>query len=184
MAPPHHARRSIRLPGWDYSSAGVYFVTICAFRRAMLFGEIRGAKMVPNAIGVTIEQTWHELPNRFPSLALDAFVLMPNHLHGIIVLHRKKRAEINSAPTADQPPLTLGRVIQSFKSFACFRVRQQTGRVVPLWQRNYFEHVVRSGKSLTAIQRYISENPARWEFDLENPIAARQRNLSAEPWEV
>jgi REP element-mobilizing transposase RayT len=177
-------RRSIHLAGYDYSSAGVYFVTICAFRRAMLFGEIRGAKMISNVLGGIIEATWSDLPNRLPSVALDAFAIMPNHLHGIVVLHRKKRAETSSAPTTDKPSVTLARVIQTFKSIARLRVKQQSGRAVPLWQRGYFEHIVRSGKALRAIQRYIWENPARWRFDRENPQAMLPSNLTAEPWEV
>ncbi len=178
------ARRSIRLAGYDYSSAGVYFVTICAFRRAALFGEICDAKMVPNSIGAVAEKTWRELPNRFPSVALDALVVMPNHLHGIIVLHKKKRAETSSAPTAEKPTVTLARVIQTFKSIARMQVRKQLGRASPLWQRGYYEHIVRSGNALTAIQRYIHENPARWEFDRENPQANLPPNFPAEPWEV
>ncbi len=177
-------RRSIRLAGYDYSTAGVYFVTICASRRAMLFGEIRGARFVPNAIGAVVEKTWCELPNRFPSVALDAFVLMPNHLHGLIVLYKKKRAEINSAPTTEKPSVSLARLVQSFKSLTRMQARKQLGRANPLWQRDYYEHVVRNENALTAIQRYIHENPARWDFDRENPRLKLRPNLSAEPWEV
>jgi len=177
-------RRSIRLAGYDYSSAGAYFVTICAFHRAMLFGEICGAKMIPSILGAIIEATWGDLPNRLPSVALDAFAVMPNHLHGIVVLHREKRAETSSAPTTEKPSVTLARVVRTFKSIARLQVKQQIGRALPLWQRGYFEHIVRSGKALRAIQRYIWENPARWEFDRENPQAMLPSILTAEPWEV
>jgi len=180
----HTRRRSIRLTGYDYSGAGVYFVTICSFRQAMLFGEIRGARMMANAIGTIVEATWSELPNRFPSIALDAFAIMPNHLHGIIVLHREMRAETSSAPTNPSRIGTLAHVVQEFKSLAYMRVRRQLGRAGGLWQRNYYEHIVRSGRTLNAIRRYISENPVRWEFDRENPRAKVPGNRSVESWEI
>jgi len=184
-------RRSIRLAGYDYSSSGVYFVTICAFRRMMLFGEIRDAKMIPHAVGALVVAAWYELPNRFPTVTLDAFALMPNHLHGIIALHKKNRAEASgtsaeadSAPPNSNPTPTLAHVVRTFKSLAYAAVRRRLRRTSPMWQRNYYEHIIRPGNDLTAIQRYVWENPSRWQFDRENPQAILQANPALEPWQI
>jgi putative transposase len=175
--------RSIRLAGYDYSSDGVYFVTICAFRRAKLFGEIRNAKMIPNPIGALIRTVWYELPKVLPGLATDAFAIMPNHLHGILVLLNKPRAcQIPATTNSNQTP-ALARIVQTFKSLAHARVKRHLRRTAPLWQRNYYGHIVRTGKSLTAVQRYIWENPLRWQFDRENPRSNLPVDLPA-PWQV
>ncbi len=94
----------------------------------MLFGGIRRTKIFPGAIGAIVEAAWRELPHGLPSVAIDAFAIMPDHLHGIVVLRKKKRAETSSAPTADNPSLTLARVVHAFKSTARMQVGRQTGR--------------------------------------------------------
>ncbi len=151
-----HSRRSIRLKDYDYSQQGAYFVTICTRNGQCLFGEIVTGTMRPNESGELIQGLWCELPNRYANLDLDAFVLMPNHLHGIIVL-------------TDQAP-TLARVVRTFKSISAIllnRLLSRTGR--PVWQRNYYEHIIRNERSLNAVREYILNNPARWSDDPENP---------------
>lgn len=167
-------RRSVRLAGYNYSLQGAYFVTICVQDRLCLFGTIAGDQVELNEAGRMVHDEWEALPERFPAVLLDAFVIMPNHLHGIIVI-RNPREESGEAEVAQRP--ALGAIIQAFKSLSTV----QYGRHVKsegwpryrkrLWQRSYYEHVIRSGKDLERIRRYIADNPAGWSTDQENPDA-------------
>jgi REP element-mobilizing transposase RayT len=172
--PEKHHRRSIRLKGYDYSGSGAYFVTICTQNRACLFGAVRNGAVELNQVGEIAESAWNELPARFLSVGLDAFVVMPNHVHGIIivgaqfiappnVLGKSKQAVMNPAPT-------LGEMVRVYKAVSTRFIRQ-TGIQNFAWQRNYYEHVIRSEEALHRIRQYIVDNPARWEFDRENPNA-------------
>ena len=144
-------RRSIRLQGFDYSQAGAYFITICTHNRALFLQAERVQEVVRSA--------WHDLPLRFPSVVLDEFVIMPNHVHGIISL----RGAASSAPT-------LGRVVRAFKSVSAIAANKALGRSgQPFWQHNYYEHVIRDEEELNAVRRYIRENPLKWSDDPDNP---------------
>jgi REP element-mobilizing transposase RayT len=131
--PQYHHRRSIRLPGYEYTQPGVYFVTLCTHERACCFGAVVDGMMQRNNLGSVVKSVWHALPRRFASVRLDAFVVMPNHLHGLVVPRKINR--LRCAPGA------------------------------PVWQRNYYEHIVRHEREWHAIRRYIAENPARWAED-------------------
>jgi len=195
--PDRHHRRSIRLAGYDYSKAGAYFVAICAQNRECLFGDVADGAMRMNGAGRMVEMAWNELPTRFPNTELDAFVVMPNHIHGIIVFVGAGLAlplnalpigmgaaysmgAANSAPT--NPPThgdgaganTLGNVIGAFKSLASLRINRLLHRTGAVWQRNYFEHIIRDGDSMNRIQEYIANNPLRWTQDRENPATVPQ----------
>jgi putative transposase len=166
---PAGHRRSLRLKGYDYTRAGAYFVTICAQDKACLFGSVVGGCMCLNDAGHMLILLWNDIPARFAEVELDAFVVMPNHLHGIIVLpDAANRAATRAAPT-------LSDVVAAFKSVTTVHyIRGVKTRAWPafrrrLWQRNYYEHVVRDDKELDRIRRYIDENPARWALDDENP---------------
>lgn len=163
-------RKSLRVKGYDYATAGVYFVTVCTYHRAQFFGRIEGAQMHLNALGRIVRHCWYSLRERFPSIELDAFIVMPNHIHGVVVLYKS----IGAKPT-------LATVVQAFKSLSAIAVNRALGRTGRLWQRNYFEHVVRSGRAHDAIFRYIYENPARWQFDRENPFGHRKPRSGALP---
>jgi REP element-mobilizing transposase RayT len=163
-----HNRHSIRLQGYDYSQAGAYYVTMCAWQRRSLFGAIKGGIMCPNGLGALIESEWNRIPEH-AAAELDAFVLMPNHLHGIIVL---VGAGQRPAPTAARfghvPTGSLGVVVGQFKS----RVTKQVMRLWPawghpIWQRNYYEHVIRNEKEWNSIRNYVGGNPIQWEADRE-----------------
>lgn len=145
-------RRSIRLPGHDYSLPGEYFVTICTRRRAPTLAEPQ--------VNDIVQTTWHELAERFPGVVLDAFVIMPNHIHGIIVFPE----DLGAMPGAP----TLGRVVQWFKTWVTRRAHE-AGCTDFAWLRNYYEHIVRTPEALETIRHYIRENPERWEQDAENP---------------
>jgi putative transposase len=162
-------RRSLRLKGYDYTHAGAYFVTIRAQDQACLFGKVVSGCMCLNDAGHMLARLWNDIPARFMDIEIDAFVVMPNHLHGIIVLPDAADGATKKAAPA------LGEVVAAFKSATTVHyIRGVKTRAWPafrrrLWQRNYYEHVVRDDKALDRIRQYIDENPARWAFDDENP---------------
>ena len=182
-----HYRRSVRLKDYDYSQTGAYFVTVCTHNRECLFGEVADGEMILNDAGRMVRSVWNELPTRFPGLELDAFVVMPNHVHGIIVIHGRSESRIrpddchnpNLGDHKDRPYGTtagsLGRIIQAFKSVVTHEyvmgIRQQ--RWTPfqgrLWQRNYYEHIIRNDDELNQTREYITQNQMQWELDEENP---------------
>jgi putative transposase len=162
-----HRRGSIRLQGYDYAQPGAYFVTICTVQRECVLGEISGGSMQLSEAGKLVAEVWATLPIYFSSVRLDAFVIMPNHLHGIICL----QGALSPPPEqeAERPP-ALGQVVRVFKSLSARAANQLTDRGgQPFWQRNYYEHVIRTEASLATIRRYIESNPARWVDDPENP---------------
>jgi putative transposase len=179
-------RRSVRLKGYDYSRAGAYFVTICVQNRECLFGRIEGGQMVSNDGGVMIRTVWNEIPPHYPGIEIDAFVIMPNHIHGIMVIvgaaprgRPDYGNEMNGQPRGVAPTLSLPDVVHRFKTMTTKRyadgVKQHgwppfTGK---LWQRNYYEHIIRNENELNRIREYIVGNPARWALDRENPQNAQ-----------
>ncbi len=178
--PGKHRRRSIRLPGYDYGQAGAYFVTICTQHRTCLFGDVLDRAMRLNALGHTVQAVWDALPIHYPHVYLDAFVVMPNHVHGIIALLDESAvgADFKSAPTETRH--SLPEIVRAFKTFSARRINERSNTVgQPVWQRNYYEHVIRDEPSLSRIRQYIAENPARWPVDRENPTA-----LTPEPENV
>jgi REP element-mobilizing transposase RayT len=157
-------RKSLRLKGYDYHRDGWYFVTVCVLGRTHLLGEIDEVGMHLSAAGKMVQEIWDQIPARFPQVELDERVVMPNHLHGILVL-------TNGHGVIER---ALGDIIGAFKSISTDAyipgVRQQgwqrfDGR---LWQRNDYEHVIRDGQSLRRIQEYIRGNPQGWGDDPEN----------------
>ena len=190
-------RRSIRLKGYDYAQQGAYFITVCTQRRASLFGEIIDNKMQPNEAGDMVVEEWDALSMRYRGVHLDAFALMPNHIHAVLFLAPEENVGAGLVPapgsvtcnvgaTTRVAP-TLGDVIGAFKSITTVRyARGVETRGWPrfsqrLWQRNYYEHVVRDYESLQRIREYIAENPACWDLDGENPRAKRSGSKD-EPW--
>lgn len=183
-ATDRHHRRSIRLKGYDYSQAGAYFVTVCAQDRECFFGDIVDGEIQLNNAGQMVQDVWHNLPVKYPDIETDEFVVMPNHVHGIIVMrHDNCRGEVSSPifvspiPTMKQggetPPLqkrTLGNIVAYFK----YQTTKQINRIrntpgVPLWQRNYYEHIIRNEEEMNRICEYIIENPIKWTEDEDNP---------------
>ena len=240
--PERHHRRSIRLKGWDYRWPGAYFVTIVTHGRQLLFGEVEGGEVVLSLCGRVVKTTWQRLPRHFTNVELDLFVVMPNHLHGIVwILDRgdglvevsPKSAEAEKADTADELRTagkasgerprpdgergsdvadgarhsqrgqqaregradkdgmlqrsvsrgmprpydpegvksgSLGAVLGNLKSVAARRInRMRPTPAVPVWQRGYYERIIRNERELEAIRQYILDNPTRWDEDAENP---------------
>lgn len=215
-------RRSIRLRGYDYSQPGAYFITIVARDRACLFGEVVDGKMWLNDAGRMIGQTWEEIPSSYPGVETYAFVIMPNHIHGVIILvgagpracpYTYTNPQTNSptkphtcpeSPTKPQgigqpqgtgqpqgvaPTMSLPDVVHRFKTLTTKRyidgVKSRGWLPFPgrLWQRNYYEHVIRNDESLERIRQYITENPLQWVMDRENTnvVAACRVTLQRAP---
>ena len=173
--PGQHHRCSIRLRGYDYATAGVYFVTVCTEGRACLFGGVVGDGVRLNGTGRIVLDEWNKTAKMRSRVVLDQFVVMPNHIHGIVVfmdgrgtLPRAPAVERFGKPTSDSIPT----VIRLFKAATTKKINTHRGTPgAVVWQRNYYEHVIRNGDSLDRIRRYIADNPARWAFDRENPDA-------------
>ena len=159
--PEIHHRRSIRLHGHDYSQAGAYFVTVCTHNHDLLL-QFEAAQ-------AAVLSVWHALPLRFPTVVLDEFVIMSNHVHGIIILRgAASRAPKESGAASSAP--TLGRVVRAYKSVSAVEANRILGRTgQPFWQSNYYEHIVRSDHELDHIRQYIRENPINWDQAPNNP---------------
>ena len=211
--PDSHHRRSIRLKAYDYSTAGAYFVTIVTQERLCLFGDVTDGEAQLTNAGEMIQQIWHAIPDRFPTIEMDEFVVMPNHVHGILIIHSDVgaslvgaqevthtktthspvgaslvgalpadrarstdggRATTRVAPTEDGP-MTLGEVVGAYKSLTTHQYGKgvETHGWPPfnkrLWQRNYYERVIRDARELDKAREYIANNPMQWELDAENP---------------
>jgi REP element-mobilizing transposase RayT len=203
--PLRHHRRSTRLQNFDYSDEGPYFVTICVHERRCLFGDVVVGEMRLNAIGRAIEEEWKRLPERFSRVVLDEFVVMPNHLHGLLGICGPGRGEACLRPVSVADPKrssgnaegedklrpygtmsdSLGRVVQAFKSLTTnvYIAGVKTGGWPRfnkhLWQPNYYDHIVRNNRALDLIRDYIFTNPERWEADHENPLGDGSDELHA-----
>ncbi|HEX3050154.1 MAG TPA: transposase [Aggregatilineaceae bacterium] len=178
--PEIHHRRSIRLQPYDYAQAGAYFVTICTVGRACWLGEVVGGEMRLSALGQIVEREWLRTPTICPQVELDAYVIMPNHFHAVLLLTDVGaycNTPLQHAPDTTQslqsPSQTLGAIIRGFKGATTKQInllRQTPG--ASFWQRNYYEHIIRDEHDLAEIRRYIEFNPGCWADDAENP--ARQ----------
>lgn len=166
--PTIRRRRSIRLKGYDYRQPGAYFVTICTHRGASLFGEVIDGQVVLNAIGRIALDSWEWLATQYDYVDLDEYVIMPNHMHGILMITVDGRGSSRTASTNTRKPL--GRLIGAFKTVSTKstnQLRNTPGQ--PVWQRNYYEHVIRSNNALNRIRAYIHYNPAKWHLDPYRP---------------
>ena len=184
--PQKHQRRSIRLKGYDYSQEGVYFVTICTYNGVLLFED--------EAIRTTAEGCWLEIPDHFTTVELDEWVVMPNHLHGILAVVDDGRGTACRTPsgidreapiirrgdrlgrpyTPNRPhgpaPGSIGAIVGQFKSIVTKRINQMRNTPgAAVWQRNYYEHVIRNEDELNRLRQYILDNPVQWEMDENNP---------------
>lgn len=177
-----HRRRSIRLKDYDYSQESAYFVTICTHNRACILGDAVNGEMRLNEYANIVNEYWREIPSHFSNVVIDDFIIMPNHIHGIIVLTDIRRGGVAppNAKGTETVPLrkcTLGQVVAYFKyqtTKSIDRIRNTPG--APLWQRNYYEHIIRNQNDLDEIREYITNNPLKWELDRENPS-----NVGARP---
>jgi putative transposase len=202
-------RRSIRLQGYDYTRAGAYFITICAENRVCLFGDITNGEMVLNSFGEIASSRWHAIPERFRHVGVDEFVVMPNHIHGIMIIdavgaplagaldiagagtrnssnetypptpdddaaETNNRTTGNDRATARVAP-TVGDIVGGYKSICVYEClvwinnHDENRKLGKLWQRNYWEHIIRDEIELNRIREYIRNNPVQWREDRLNP---------------
>jgi REP element-mobilizing transposase RayT len=165
-------RRSVRQPAFDYAQPGAYFFTIVTRDRVALFGTIEDERMIANPLGEVVMDEWQRTTLLRPEIELDAFVVMPNHVHGIIWI--RDRASMDAQGSTRSfgkiEPHSLSSIVRGFKAACTKRANQIRGTAsMPLWQRNYYEHVIRNERELANIRRYVVENPLRWAIDHENP---------------
>jgi len=166
-------RRSIRLQGYDYSQAGAYFITICTHNRECVLGEMVDGKINLLSIGNIAHQFLVEIPKHFKNVELDEFAVMPNHVHGIIIINSDvgvQKFEFLQKENQFQHIISasIGSIIRTFKS-AVTHWCKENGYENFRWQRNYYEHIIRNEDNLYLIREYIQNNPLKWEFDEENP---------------
>ena len=151
-------RKQTRVPGFDYASGGAYFVTICTFNRGRILGTVADSAIRLSDAGTIVAEEWLNLRETFPSVTLDEHVVMPNHLHGIITI---------STDASERQ--TLGTIVRKFKNASTHRVRRAcSDREMQLWQRNYYDHVVRCENDLNRIRSYIALNARHWNEDEHN----------------
>ena len=184
--PKKHHRRSIRLKGYDYTQKGAYYITIVTHQREHLFGEVVNGEMILNKFGLVAKQQWEKLTRRFKHVELVVFVIMPNHMHGIIfivdedgdaavgananpLLFRRAPTDEHTEKFGKPVKGSIPTIIRSYKSAVALRINLMRGtKGLPVWQGNYYEHVIRNEKDLQAKSDYILGNPMNWENDDEN----------------
>ena len=171
---PHkHHRRSIRLKGYDYTNDGSYFLTICVQNMQCVLGEVVNGEMVLSPYGKIVAETWVWLAEQYDYVSLGAWVVMPNHLHGIVTFGR---GGSRTAPTRTVPPAEkrkpLGRLIGAFKTVSTKKINNLRDTPdVRFWQRDFYEHIIRNEREYQAIQTYIYNNPMQWQADKLHPDA-------------
>lgn len=175
---------STRLKNWDYSDPGYYFVTLCTKGRICYFGRIVNSQIVLSEIGKIVFEEWKETEKKRRNVKLDSWIVMPNHIHGIIVITKKCEYPVETfrrnvstvrnvsgrdvSTTTKLKPNSLGSVIGQFKSVCTKKIRQM-GNDEFAWQSRFYDHIIRNGQSLNNIRQYIQYNPLRWEIDKNNP---------------
>jgi REP element-mobilizing transposase RayT len=173
--PKKHHRRSIRLSGYDYTQPGAYYITICTYKRQCWFGDVMNGKVHYNHLGYIAYSFWQALPRRFSHIELDVFVVMPNHLHGILIIcDRVNQIQANDLPKKEQfgKPVagSIPTVIRSFKAAVTKLINLMRKTLnPPVWQSNYYESIIRVETGLDNVRQYIINNPRQWEMDEENP---------------
>jgi REP element-mobilizing transposase RayT len=157
---------SARLREWDYSNPWWYYVTINTKEHEEYFGKIENGNMILNELGGKAEICWEEIPNHFPQVELDYFVIMPNHLHGIIIINTN--VETRHASSLQNKKLTLSNIVGSFKS-AVTKSAHEKGSINFSWQPRFYDRIIRNEKELFNIRKYIEQNPLKWELEKDNP---------------
>jgi REP-associated tyrosine transposase len=191
MISPYPQRCSMRLKAYDYRQIGAYFVTIGTNNKEHLFGEIEDGKMILNNLGEIVQKEWLRTPIIRTNIQIDECVIMPNHVHGIILIENESTKSPNSRgapsapvteltpapvtesiyvsiPTSTRTPGSLGSIIAGFKSAVTKKIKSACGEsYLPIWQRNYYEYIIRNDMKLKQCREYILQNPMKWNLDRE-----------------
>lgn len=178
ISPTRKPFRSVRLRGYDYTIGGAYFITICTHNRQNLFGEIEKEVVVLNGNGHIAVEEWLKTAVLRPNVILDEFIVMPNHVHGIVILNsersstaRRATTEIFGKPVVNSIPT----IVRAYKSAVTKQINDLRGTgAFPIWQRNYYEHVIRGEDDLNKVREYVRYNPSKWAEDEENPMNVRK----------
>ena len=179
----HPRHRAMRLHGYDYGQPGAYFVTICVQHRECLLGTITDGKMQLSEMGQFVIEYWERIPQHFPSVELDEYVIMPNHIHGIVAwgiteaissylvgARSPRPQENNKNHRSEVPSPSLGRIMAYFKYQSTKRINQHRDRQgTRMWQRDYYDHIIRDDADLQRLRQYIQNNPMKWELDQLHP---------------
>lgn len=167
--PDIHHRRSVRLTDAHYRD-GCYFITICTAQKLPLFGEIRSNICVLSPIGHIIEECWLQIPDHQPFVQLDAFVVMPNHLHAVLFIEQQNTLRESQRQFGTSQAGLLSNIVATFKAAVTRTVNREIGEPGgKIWQRGYFERIVRNSEAYHRIRAYILQNPENWDTDEENP---------------
>src|SRR5258706_4556210 len=180
--PNKHHRRSIRLRGYDYTTCGAYFVTTCIHRRECLLGTVLDGEMRLNDYGRAVEECWDAIPQHFAHVELDVSVVMPNHMHGIVVITAQSAVDspvVSDHKRPNGPPKgALGTIVGAFKAASAKRINQLCDNVgASVWQRDYYKHIIRDAVALDRIRAYIEANPARWAGEMLYPSLRLDREM-------
>ncbi len=163
------------MKGYDYSWPGAYFITICTYHRESIFGDVVNDKMILSEYGYDVGYVWYDLPNHNFNIELDRFVVMPNHIHGIIMI-KDMNVGIGSEPVPTKKQHGLPEIIRQLKTFSAKRINKKRNTIGWfVWQRNYYEHIVRNENELNQIREYVINNPFKWGMDRNNPQNVNKR---------
>ena len=171
---------STRLKHWDYSSNGTYFITICTKNRERFLGEIVGGEMQLSEIGKIVQKYWLEIPDHFSFIVLDNFIIMPNHVHGIVVIDNANNVETRQCLVStsgmktinrfqNQGKHTISSIIGAYKSICTKTINKIQNKIFFGWQSSFYDHIIRSENELSRIREYIVNNPIKWDSDRNNP---------------
>ncbi len=166
----NEARKSLRLPGYDYSRDGAYFITVCVENHQCLFGEVKDGQVILNVYGQIVNDVWQGLPNYVPDIYLDEFVVMPNHFHGILFIEKLPESakfynSLDVDDVKDRRKMLLPKVLGRFKMLTAKKINEVRQSHRSFWQRNYYEEVIDSQAGYEQIREYIVNNPLKWELD-------------------
>ena len=174
-------RKRTRLKNYDYSQGGYYFVTVCTEKREEWFGKIEDGEMCFSKFGKVAKDFWAEIPLHFQHIRIDEFSVMPNHVHGILIIEEdlvgnlvgnaymrshKRNAFMHSLQ--DKTKMLLSKIIQQYKSSVTRKINSMQNDFKFEWQKSFYDHIIRSKKSLENIRKYTHSNPLKWELDIEN----------------
>lgn len=169
MDSQNHHRRSIRLPGYDYNQPGAYFVTICTWQKTILFGDIFDGEMKHTSFGKIALRELERLPQRFSHILLDCFTVMPNHIHMIVMISSNNMSQVSLTEQFGRPVSgSIPTIVRSYKSAVTSQIKmRRDSPKSPIWQPNYYEHVIQNETEWGQIRMYIENNPNEWESDSE-----------------
>lgn len=165
-------RKQLRLRHFDYGQNGYYFITICTKDRLCVFGKIADQEICLSEIGQIVQFCWLDIPNHFPNVFVDEYIIMPNHIHGIIGIDNNDNAgnaDLRSLQKYDRTKMLLPKIIHGFKSSVTRIVNRSIKQTNFQWQKSYYERIIQNQETLIKIQNYIKKNPYQWEIDKNNP---------------